>query len=104
MNLADISLIKFVSGEEIICELISAGEGAKVIKNGVTLVYHQTEKGTVSVGFSPYMPYADGTIAVYDSSIQSVTQVKKELLNEYNRIFGSGIVLAGANDAQFKAK
>ena len=104
MNMADINLIKFVSGEEIICEVVSAGEGAKVIKNGVTLVYHQTEKGTVSVGFSPYMPYSDGTIAVYDNSIQSITKVKTELLNEYNRIFGSGIVLAGANDAAFKAK
>ena len=95
--MADIKLIKFVSGEEIICEQVSAGEGAKVIKNGVTLVYHQTEKGTVSVGFSPYMPYSDGTIAVYDASIQSITDVKKELLNEYNRIYGSGIVLADAS-------
>lgn len=102
--MADIKLIKFVSGEEIICELISAGEGAKVIKNGVTLVYHQTEKGTVSVGFSPFMPYSEGTIAIYDESICGITDVKKELLSEYNRIYGSGIVLAGANDAQFKAK
>jgi hypothetical protein len=104
MNMADIKLIKFTSGEEIICELISAGTGAKVIKNGVTLVYHQTEKGTVSVGFSPYMPYSDGTIAIYDGSVQSITDVKKELLSEYNRIYGSGIVLAGANDSAFKAK
>ena len=96
--MADINLIKFMSGEEIICEIVSAGDGAKVIKNGVTLVYHQTKEGTVSVGFSPYMPYSDGTIAIMDSSIQSVTQVKKELLNEYNRIYGSGIVVAAANE------
>lgn len=98
MDMADINLIKFMSGEEIICEIVSAGDGAKVIKNGVTLVYHQTKEGTVSVGFSPYMPYSDGTIAIMDSSIQSVTQVKKELLNEYNRIYGSGIVVAAANE------
>jgi len=102
--MADIKLIKFTSGEEIICELISAGETAKVIKNGVTLVYHQTKEGTVSVGFSPFMPYHEGTIAIYDSSITAVTDVKKELLSEYNRIYGSGIVLAGANDAEFKLK
>jgi hypothetical protein len=95
--MADIKLIKFTSGEEIICELISAGESAKVIKNGVTLVYHQTKEGTVSVGFSPFMPYHDGTIAVYDTSIAAVTDVKKELLSEYNRIYGSGIVLADAS-------
>lgn len=101
--MADIKLIKFVSGEEIVCTLISVGEGAKVIKDGVTLVYHQTKEGTVSVGFSPFMPYHDGSIAVYDSSIAAITDVKKELLSEYNRIYGSGIVLAGANDAAFKA-
>jgi len=102
-KMADIKLIKFTSGEEIICGLISSGEGAMVIENGVTLVYHQTKEGTVSVGFSPFMPYHDGTIAVYHTSIAAITDVKKELLNEYNRIYGSGIVLAGANDAQFKA-
>lgn len=95
--MADIKLIKFTSGEEIVCSLISSGEGAMVIENGVTLVYHQNKEGTVSVGFSPFMPYHDGTIAIYHTSIAAVTDVKKELLNEYNRIYGSGIVLADAS-------
>jgi hypothetical protein len=102
--MADIKLIKFTSGEEIIATIVSVGEGATVIEDGVTLVYHQTKEGTVSVGFSPFMPYHEGTVAIYHTSISAITDVKKELLSEYNRIYGSGIVLAGANDAEFKSK
>jgi hypothetical protein len=94
--MADIKLIKFSSGEEIIATIISVGEGATVIKDGVTLVYHQTKEGTVSVGFSPFMPYHEGTVAVYHSAMAAITDVKQELLNEYNRIYGSGIVVAPA--------
>ena len=102
--MADIRLIKFTSGEEIIGNILDTKEEAYTIKDGVTLVYHQTKEGTVSVGFSPFMPYSTGDIDVLKASIAATASVKQELLNEYNRIYGSGIVLAGANDAEFKAK
>lgn len=104
--MADIRLIKFNSGEEIIAEILGQDKdtGVWAIKNGVTLVYHQTKEGTVSVGFSPFMPYSDGDITINDAAITSRSSVKRELLSEYNRIYGSGIVLAGANDAEFKSK
>jgi len=102
--MADIKLIKFTSGEEIIAEILSQKDDKTTIKNGVTLVYHQTKEGTVSVGFSPFMPYSEGNIDISDTSVAGTAIVKKELLSEYNRIYGSGIVLAGANDAEFKAK
>ena len=96
--MANIKLIKFTSGEEIIAEVTLENAGKLVIKNGVTLVYHQTKEGTVSVGFSPFMPYSEGSIELHDVSISGTARVKKELLNEYNRIYGAGIVLAGANE------
>jgi hypothetical protein len=100
--MADLKLIKFTSGEEIICTLISAGDGAKVVKDAVTLVYRPKEGGQMTVGFAPFMPYSDGTVSLYDSSIAAITEVNKDLTNEYNRIFGSGIVVASANDTAFK--
>jgi hypothetical protein len=42
------------------------------------------------------MPYHEGTVAVYHSAMAAITDVKQELLNEYNRIYGSGIVVAPA--------
>jgi len=97
-------IIKLISSEEILCTQISSGEGVMVIKDAVLLIYKQTKEGNMSVGFAPYMPYADGTISLNHSAIASNSYPKQELADEYNRIFGSGIMIAGANDAAFKAK
>jgi hypothetical protein len=94
--MSEIQLIKFTSGEEIICTILSQNDDQIHIEDGVTLVYHQNEQGSVSVGFSPYMPYSDGTIHIKAQSIQSISIVKSELLNEYKRVF-SKIVIAPAS-------
>lgn len=101
----NIKLIKFTSGEEIIATVVSTDEGFMTIKNGVTLVYrpHQ-DNGAMSVGFAPFMPYSEGNISLNHTSVSGTADVKDDLLSEYNRIFGSGIVLAQANDAAFKVK
>jgi len=97
-------LIKLKSSEEILCTQISSGEGAMVIKDAVLLIYRQAKEGAMTVGFAPYMPYAEGTISINHSAVASTGYPKQDLADEYNRIFGSGIVIAGANDAAFKAK
>jgi hypothetical protein len=96
-------LIKLTSSEEILCTQISSGEGAMVIKDAVLLIYRQAKEGAMSVGFAPFMPYADGTISLNHTAISANGYPKQDLADEYNRIFGSGIVIAGANDAAFKA-
>lgn len=96
-------LIKLTSSEEILCTQISSGEGAMVIKDAVLLIYRQAKEGAMSVGFAPFMPYADGTISLNHSAISANGYPKQDLADEYNRIFGSGIVIAGANDAAYKA-
>ena len=97
-------LIKLTSSEEILCTQISSGEGAMVIKDAVLLIYRQAKEGAMSVGFAPFMPYADGTISLNHSAISANGYPKQDLADEYNRIFGSGIVIAGANDAAYKAQ
>ena len=97
-------LIKLTSSEEILCTQTSSGEGAMVIKDAVLLIYRQAKEGAMSVGFAPFMPYADGTISLNHTAIAANGYPKQDLADEYNRIFGSGIVIAGANDAAFKAQ
>ena len=97
-------LVKLTSSEEIMCTQISSGEGAMVIKDAVLLIYRQAKEGAMTVGFAPYMPYVDGTISLNHSAVASTGYPKQDLADEYNRIFGSGIVIAGANDAAFKTK
>lgn len=93
--MSDVKLIKFTSGEEILCTQISVGDSATVVKDAVTLVYHQNEQGSVSVGFSPFMPYHEGSIALWHNSIAAVSDPQAQILSEYTRIF-SGIVIAPA--------
>ena len=92
----NIVLCKLTSGEEIMYTEISTGTGATIVKDVVTLVYHQTEQGTVSVGFSPFMPYHDGTISIWHNAVAAVGDPQAQMLAEYTRVF-SGIVLASAD-------
>jgi hypothetical protein len=86
--MSNIKLIKFNSGEEIIASFKSKDDsGVFIVEDTVTLVYHRNEAGAVSVGFSPFMPYSEGDISIYKSSIASTSEVKSDLLSEYNRIF-----------------
>jgi hypothetical protein len=102
--MADIKLYKLTSSEEIMCTVVSTSDGIQLIKDAVLLIYRQAEGGNMSVGFAPFMPYAEGAIALNDTAISSIGDPKKDLIVEYNRIFGAGIVVASANDTAFKAK
>ena len=100
--MANIKLFKFVSGEEIIADVKSNETDRFVIEDAVTLVYRPQEGGQMTVGFAPFMPYAAGEIKIYKSSVISESDPQDDLKNEFNRIFGAGIVVAQANDAAFK--
>jgi small nuclear ribonucleoprotein (snRNP)-like protein len=102
--MSEIKLIKFVSGEEVIASVESTDEqGSLVIKDAVTLVYRPQKDGQMSVGFAPFMPYSEGNLTIQSSAIGVLTKANQDLSNEYNRIFGSGIVVAPANDKILKA-
>ena len=101
--MAEVKLFKLISSEEIVATIKSKDDNTFTVEDAVLLIYRQAKEGAMSVGFGPYMPYAEGDIVINKTSVASVAAVKQDLANEYNRIFGSGIVLAQANDAAFKA-
>lgn len=89
-----IKVFKLLNGEEIIAKVEPAGVGYS-LKDPAAIVIQQTEKG-VGVGLAPYMPYANGDIMLYSSSIGTEGSPTLAMENEYNRIFGSGIQIAPA--------
>jgi hypothetical protein len=93
--MSELVYYKLVSGEEIVAKQVSVGETVTIIDDAVTLVYHQTDKG-VSVGFAPFMPQGEGTVALWHSGIAAVGRPNEQVKTEHVRIF-SGIVLASAN-------
>ena len=100
--MADIKILKLSSGEEIVSEIVD-NDTTYTLKNAVTIVYKQTDKGLGS-GLAPYMPFATGDVTLYKSNVAATAEPSKDMLNEYNRIFGSGIIVAPANDTALKTK
>lgn len=91
-----IRVFKLISGEEIIGEIFNHFDRDIEIKSPATIVLQQTEKG-VGVALMPYMAYATGNISLHRHAIAADAEPDVKLVNEYNRIFGSGIEVVPAS-------
>jgi hypothetical protein len=93
-----IKVFKMISGEELISDCEDSGGGYK-LDNPATIVMQQTEKG-VGVALMPYMPYASGKVTLHLSAVASEAEADPKMVNEYNRIYGSGIEVVSASALQ----
>jgi len=94
--MSEVVMYRLTNGDEVVAEEVSVGENATVIRDAVALVYHQTDKG-VSVGFAPFMPQSDGTVALWHNGISAVSRPNEQVIKEYNRIFSKiEVVPAGS--------
>jgi hypothetical protein len=96
----NVRILKLISGEELICDVtIDEGESALMsIKEVAQVAMRSNEEGKVQVGMAPFMPYAEEPMTINVNSIALSAEPSRELLNEYNKIFGSGIQLATPNE------
>lgn len=90
-----VKIFKMINGEVIIGEVVSEGAEQYVLKSPAEIGLQQAASG-VSVGIADYMPYATGNLTVRKGAIASEGEPDEKLVNEYNRIYGSGIVIAPA--------
>lgn len=98
--MSNVKILKLISGEEIVSEIETTAD-SYTLKNAVTIVYQKTDKGLGS-GLAPYMPFATGDVDLLKHSVAAIAEPSQDMLNEYNRIFGAGIVVAPANDKILK--
>jgi hypothetical protein len=96
MKAGSIRVFKLISGEEIIGEVFNHFDREIELKSPATIVIQQTERG-VGVGLMPYMAYATGNIHLHRHAIASDAEPDAKMVNEYNRIFGSGIEVVPAS-------
>ena len=83
----NVKIVKFVSGEEIIGEWF---EETNLIKNPVVMIPVDKNK----IAFQPWLPYAeDKEYKLKEAQIHVVANPSATIVNEYNRMFGSGIVV-----------
>ena len=82
-----VKIVRLFSGEELIGEF---DEEKHIIKNPVVMVPVNNEK----IAFQPWIPYSeDKEFQLKEKQISVIANPSKTIVNEYNRAFGSGIVM-----------
>ena len=94
---------KMISGEEIVGEIGEQTAEYIQLINPAAIVFQDDGHGKIGMGLAPFIPYAKRSakgseVGMMVSAIAFMMEVDVKLENEYNRIFGSGIQIASAND------
>jgi hypothetical protein len=93
--MTEIKVFKLISGEEIIASAEVSGHGFN-LEAPATILMQQTKEG-VGLALMPYMPYSEGTMKLYIHSVATEGTPSTKMINEYSRLFGSGIEIAPAS-------
>lgn len=92
-----IKIVKLVTGEELIGDITDAiGGSIKISKPCMLhLVPSRSDSQQPAIALIPYAAYVDGhSVVVESKSIIWSEEPVQELYNQYNSIFGSGLVVA----------
>lgn len=89
----NVQLLKLLSGETIIADLLSEGVDFVTVENPCMII---PQKDTL--GFSPLLPFANTEKVTFKAQhVMFIVGPAEELVTEFNRIFGAGIIIAPAN-------
>lgn len=92
----NVKVIRIISGEELIGDVEDTGDQINIVNVGVvSLVSTQTGVG---ISLYPFAPYADeSSFSFRKEHVVTTFNPSTDLLNNYNRMFGSGIQIASAS-------
>lgn len=93
-----IKCLRLIAGEEIIGDVISS-EGSYDVRSpaGIHMVPGGHQGQQVSIGLLPWLPYSDDEVfSIAADKVICVHNPSTDLINNYNRLFGSGIQIASA--------
>ncbi|MBA10360.1 MAG: hypothetical protein CMC73_04050 [Flavobacteriaceae bacterium] len=97
MSLKSVKLVRLISGEELLGEVTVLDSGNVKLKNScqVATSYADPTSATARIGLAPFLPYTNAKdgVEVQQNYIGFITEPVTELLNEYSKVFGSGLVL-----------
>lgn len=93
-----IEVIKLMTGEEIVADTFDTATKMLTLKKPciIQLVPSRQNPEQTMMGLFPYAAYVeDHTVEVEKTQIVWRAKPVKELYNQYNNVFGTGIQLAG---------
>ena len=86
----NIKVVRLISSEELIGDW---NEETNTITNPVVMVPVAKDQ----LGFSPWIPYVDEEdVQLKEQHIMTVLTPDNKLQNEYNRVYGSGLIVPDA--------
>jgi len=94
----NIKLVTLKTNHTLICELDCIDDDTIAAKQPVQLIIQQTQNGPM-MGFNPFLDYAEEFlrgIKFKMSDVLTINTPSRELINQYNKVFGSGIEIASA--------
>ena len=93
-----VKVCKLITGEDIIAD-VEVDQHGYTFTNPAQIVVQQTQDGRVGAAIAPFAPYAkDSKVRISNAGVIGEMEIDVKLINEYNRIFGSGIMIAGADE------
>ena len=86
----NVKLLRIITGEEVVAELVSENDSTITVKNG--LVVLPTQGG---VGFAPWATVIDDNkpeITLSHNHVVYMAEVSEDVTKKYNELFGSKLV------------
>ena len=90
----NLKLLRLRSGEDVICEVITESAEYVKIKNPAMLMPVGSQGQQMQMGMAPWMPFSEqNEFEIPRDWLVVMSDVVKDIANNYNQIFGSGIVV-----------
>jgi len=89
-----IKIVRFINGDELIGSYIEGTDDKFSMRDIAVIHMMPGQGGQVNLGLLPFAPYAEElTLDFKHSTVTTIFTPNRELLNNYNRLFGSGLVV-----------
>lgn len=91
-----VKLVTLKTNHTLLAEVDCTNENQVLLKQPVLLVVQQTAQGPM-MGFNPFLDYAEEFVKGIKIGMDNVLTINTpsvELVNQYNKVFGSGIEIA----------
>ena len=91
-----IKLVTFKTNHTILAEVDCTKNDELVLKEPVQVIMQPTKEGPM-MAFAPFLEYCEEFntgIKITMDNVLCITTPSRELVNQYNKVFGSGIQIA----------
>lgn len=93
----DVTGFRLNTGEIVLTQVSKEDDNTFTLKDPAQMVMQELEPGRAGVALQQFIPYGQN-VKLYKTNIVAEFELDTQVVNEYNRLFGSGIVIAAANE------